>query len=369
MKSHSKLIVFLLAVFLPLIAEDGELRKAPLSGQKGKWNQTDYIWNYNIASACDVIPFKDPSILFVIPDEVRWDVFKWSYEHLKPGDSVWLWGGVVTPFFKNIVPQLKVPIVLVIVAGDHSFPSQYDIDIENVLKNDNIVHIFAVNNDYKGTSNKITHIPIGIDFHTAAYNCVGDKSAVEEQERVLKQILQGLQPTHMRKPRAFVDFQHSDTMLNGDFKRYLEFGEDRTSIFENLKKTQLIDYSERLQRSDLWRKKGEYAFSISPHGNGLDCHRTWEDLVLGCIVIVKSSPLDQMYEGLPVVIIKDWSEINSANLQKWHKQYGDAFTNPSYRQKLTNQYWINLIRQKSEPFKKSEILHGDQRRLSMEVPA
>jgi len=48
----------------------------------------------------------------------------------------------------------------------------------------------------------------------------------------------------------------------------------------------------RLQRHDLWKKKTTYAFSVSPHGNGLDCYRTWEDLVLGCIVIVKTSVLD-----------------------------------------------------------------------------
>ena len=47
-------------------------------------------------------------------------------------------------------------------------------------------------------------------------------------------------------------------------------------------------------------------FVISPPGNGIDCHRTWESLILGNIVLLQSSPLDPLFEDLPVVIIKDF---------------------------------------------------------------
>ena len=53
----------------------------------------------------------------------------------------------------------------------------------------------------------------------------------------------------------------------------------------------------------------KYRFIISPHGNGLDCHRTWEALALGCYPIIKSSPLDCMFEGLPVIIVNNWNEV------------------------------------------------------------
>ena len=99
-----------------------------------------------------------------------------------------------------------------------------------------------------------------------------------------------------------------------------------------------------LDRQSQWKKRSEYMFSLSLIGNGFDCLRTWESLVLGNIVLLQSSPLDPLFEGLPVVIIKDWSEINDANLTKWAKQYGDAFTNPKYREKLTSLYWVSKIR-------------------------
>jgi len=83
---------------------------------------------------------------------------------------------------------------------------------------------------------------------------------------------------------------------------------------------------------------------VSPHGNGLDCHRTWESLVLGNIVIVKRSSLDPMYEGLPVVIVDDWREVSADNLRRWHAQYCDAFREPQVQERLENRYWIANMR-------------------------
>jgi hypothetical protein len=77
----------------------------------------------------------------------------------------------------------------------------------------------------------------------------------------------------------------------------------------------------------------KYKYVISPHGNGLDCHRTWEALVLGCIPILKTSPLDPLFEGLPVLIVKEWSDITQELL--------DTFKgNNSQIQKLELSYWI-----------------------------
>ena len=148
-----------------------------------------------------------------------------------------------------------------------------------------------------------------------------------------------------------MDFQYHDNMRTGPCNRYLKCGEDRTSIFQYLLTTGLINYSLQLDRSDLWKTKRRYVFSISPHGNGLDCYRTWEDLILGCIVIIKTSSLDSLYEGLPVVIVKDWSEITEKTLEYWMTLYHDAFTNPIYRYRLTNEYCFSKIGAAAAPFR------------------
>lgn len=53
----------------------------------------------------------------------------------------------------------------------------------------------------------------------------------------------------------------------------------------------------------------DHHFVISPEGNGLDCHRTWEALYAGRIPIIKRNHHTYMYEDLPVLIVDSWQEI------------------------------------------------------------
>lgn len=306
------------------------------------WEKTHYIWDFGLITACDSGPIPNAREYFSKEDnKIHFNPNR--FESIKEGDLIWLRCLEVSFFYQQILPKLQCSVVLVIANGDESFPSQCGVCIETLLEDERILHIFAQNNDYQGSSKKISHIPIGMDFHTIAYKGRqggwGEKGSPLQQESQLNFILKKLKPTHLRKKRVFVDFHHADTM-HGGYKRYLEHNEDRASIFKYLLSTGLIDHGKWMKRSSLWKTKGRYAFSISPHGNGLDCHRTWEDLVLGCIVIVKTSVLDPLYEELPVVIVKDWSEITEENLDKWLKQYGDVSSNLVYREKLTNDYWI-----------------------------
>jgi hypothetical protein len=59
-------------------------------------------------------------------------------------------------------------------------------------------------------------------------------------------------------------------------------------------------YLEGLQR---------HRFLANPAGNGLDTHSTWEALLAGCIPINPHSPLDPMYENLPVWLVDSWDEV------------------------------------------------------------
>ncbi len=310
------------------------------------WLLTHFVWNLGLAATGQGGLDGNPLVYFSDPK------FPIVLDGLKKGDILWTKCSLIPAFYKEVLPKLPVPIILMISDGDESFPSSCadSIDIKKLIQDDKILHIFAQNCDYKGTDGKVTPIPIGIDFHTMAFKkgarpSWGEMKPVLEQEAILQRILSSLKPTGERKCRAFVDFQHIDSMRYGNNKRYLEFHEDRTSIFHKLLATNLIDYSKEMTtREELWKKKGEYAFSISPPGNGYDCHRTWEDLALGCIVIVKSTPIDPLFEGLPVILVKDWDEVTEENMKKWLKQYGDAFSNPFYREKLTNRYWLNKMK-------------------------
>jgi hypothetical protein len=58
-------------------------------------------------------------------------------------------------------------------------------------------------------------------------------------------------------------------------------------------------------------------FVISPEGNGIDCHRTYEALITGCVPILEDNPLvREKYKGLPVLYTKDYSELAEGVLKK-----------------------------------------------------
>ena len=273
---------------------------------------------------------------------------------IQRGDIVWIKTGEFRHFINEIFPHITAPFVLVVSVGDESFPSTYcgPEEFETILSNENVIHIFAQNCDYEGKSNKISHIPIGIDYHTTAYFNPGqwkEFGSVAEQESRFQNVLTQLLPTPQRKKRAFIDFHLHDTARGSQTSIY---GGDRTSIFRKLVSLEFIDHATmEMPRTELWKIKGQYAFSICPYGNGMDTCRIWEDMILGCICIAKSIPaFTCLYEGLPVVLVQDWSEVTAENLDKWLLQYQDAFSNPAYREKLTNIYWINKIRHTAAQF-------------------
>ena len=75
----------------------------------------------------------------------------------------------------------------------------------------------------------------------------------------------------------------------------------------------------------------------------MDCIRTWESLCLGCIVIVKKSGLDHLYDELPVLIVNEWHDITEELLY----QTIDIFSNTQFNmEKITMKYWIDKISEK-----------------------
>ena len=188
---------------------------------------------------------------------------------------------------------------------------------------------------------KLKPLPLGINFYKSAASQKEYNSAYD-QDYVLQRTNQKLLPTGKRKLRVFADTH----LVNSSTRHRSDGILSRFEVHKILENNPLIDLQDgRLSRHEQWAKRGEYVFSLSLVGNGYDCHRTWESLALGNIVLLQSSPLDPLFEGLglPVIIIHDWSQINEKNLQLWAKRYGDAFENPNYRKKLTSDYWIEEI--------------------------
>jgi hypothetical protein len=147
---------------------------------------------------------------------------------------------------------------------------------------------------------------------------------------------------------AYADFQfnNSTRLLK---KRDPKIKKDRKEIFKQLKNNSAVKFqTRRLNRDALWAEMAKYDFIISPHGSGLDCHRTWEALVLGSFVIVEKSVLDPLYQGLPVKIVDDFAQITSRDLATWKSEFQQNHKYQDYFHLLTNNYWIKKIREKAQ---------------------
>ena len=117
---------------------------------------------------------------------------------------------------------------------------------------------------------------------------------------------------------------------------------DRKDALEKVPKDLVFYEPFKATRDVCWKHMIEFAFVISPHGNGLDCHRTWEALCLGCIPIVKTSGLDPLFNDLPVWIVQDWTDVTLENM----KQKIEEFRSKTFKyEKLTLAYWKNIITQ------------------------
>ena len=98
----------------------------------------------------------------------------------------------------------------------------------------------------------------------------------------------------------------------------------------------------------------DYKFVISPEGNGIDTHRTYEALMAGCIPIVEvEEGIIYKYRGLPVLYTYDYSEISSSYLlENWNRMLDTVYDFSSlflsYYDKSTqaqvianSNYWCN----------------------------
>lgn len=164
------------------------------------------------------------------------------------------------------------------------------------------------------TLSKLKQIPIGLDYHTISDNpqhrwisTTPQTFTPVEQEQILIQQIRNVKtmvPFYNRKIQIY-----SNVMLCPDRFR------DRVSAISIIPPNLIQEQTKFIPRIDTWKNMLEYAFVLSPFGNGMDCHRTWEALLCGCIPIVRSSVFRELFEGLPVLIVDKWEDVTLARLK------------------------------------------------------
>lgn len=244
-------------------------------------------------------------------------------EKVQRGDIVFVECSGLGIFFKDYYHKIKHPFILITHNHDSSSPREF----APYLEDQKIIMWFGFNPTIE--HKKFVGIPLGLsnrDWRHAA-----------QHEMHIKQVL---------KERAYANQSQRKTIfLYSNFSVHTapKIRQPVYDYFESIKKTPLgkkIEFSKykdfKLYAHDLANAE----FTISPQGSGMDCHRLWEALYLGCIPIVVDSSLTTMYSDFPIITVKRWEDITLDHLLTKKEEFK---TKEFSMEKLYFPYWKDRI--------------------------
>jgi hypothetical protein len=277
---------FLLLLFIPFFMVHAELRgpRPPFVSGDGFRAHADFVFDEEHTTL-------DPSTI-------------------TPSGVIFVKSDYLGRFIKNLHPRIPCRYILVTHNSDDSAPGAF----RNFLEEDRLIAWFAQNIDIPFHP-KLHPIPIGIANPCWPHGQPGPITQAQSQK-------------YRKKHLLYVNFSRNT------------FPKERGPAYSLLSEKPFAFVSNSKSFPAYLEDVASSQFIASPRGNGLDTHRLWEALYLGSYPIVQRSTLDSLYEGLPVVVIEDWSQVTEAFLlQKIEELKNTSF---SY-DKLRLSYWTDLI--------------------------
>jgi hypothetical protein len=219
------------------------------------------------------------------------------------------------------------------------------------LASEKIIAWFGIH-PHKNGHRKFIPVPVGIGqmghkSFTRMPN-LSDAEAYNEVNNFLKNLRENVQKTqllHLNFDKASSDDRKKSMKLFTDWN-FSAFTEKPLPFREYI--TEMANYK----------------FTLSPRGQGPDCLRTWEALIIGTIPIVmrgqygfwftpgnplmpRASQLDTLYEDLPILIIESWTQITKEFLDA---KYIEIASKKYDIRKLYTEYWHAKIKNKRAEF-------------------
>ena len=199
--------------------------------------------------------------------------------------------------FRELVNFQNRNCKIILHNSDATFGSELLYNIPN-----NVRKIWCQNYNFTETS-RIISLPIGLE-----------RIRWFPEQKKQELLLQKVHEPIMRDNLIYMNFNIStspyrkqvyDKLINRPFinTEMVGNGGDYNNYLNNLKK---------------------HKFVVSPPGNGIDCHRNWEALYLGCIPVIINTHFSQnVYSKNKVLIVNDFDELTEELLEKkYHEIQG-----------------------------------------------
>jgi hypothetical protein len=234
----------------------------------------------------------------------------------------------------SFLNDVSKPFILITAMEDTQLPLEIDTYFMNKISSNLFFkHWFSINKTIPN-NDKFTSIPYGLDFWTLTIKPYFGENiqTIIQQNLVLESITNNMSHFSQRMPKIYGNFHFNCTDdRHGGWRRKLL----------NIIPKDIIFYEPKaLPRIESYKNMNKFSFVVSPFGHGFDCIRTFEALCLGCIVIMRKSFLDIIYEDLPVLLVDEWTDINPTLLLKTLGEFKDKQFNYD---KLKMDYWDKLV--------------------------
>lgn len=250
-----------------------------------------------------------------------------------------------SPSMKTFIQSLHCPFVLVTSSEIPFWVPRTDFERNMLYNNQHLVKWYSRNPGIRHP--KLVPLPLGPKW-------LNNWNNVNHQLQMMRQFYLKLMPTVETARSKFEDTnQHKQHLVllkfdtkttnNPYFKPHK--GERERAMTALRKNFPYADYS-RVSQEIFFDLMSQHKFVISPPGNAIDCHRTWEALMVGTIPVVLDTPLaPHAYEGLPVVVVQNWNVVTKEFLEQTYKELHDETQRSSYQwERLQHPFWRERIK-------------------------
>jgi len=294
------------------------------------------LWSKGVARQCDTA---GPAGYWSAPTESVRDPAFFAEHFAHASGLVWVRLGTASrkgelndldAFVEGALPRITAPFTLLTTDGDASVPGDIrPATVEALRASPHLISWHSQNVDGSGAP-FIQPFPIGLDLHTPRPFLSPRRLLIH-----LQSLVATAAPLVNRTPKVYCD-------LNLGMHSSIR----RRSVSRLWNCPHVVMPRRRMSQLATWHAYSQFPFVLSLAGNGLDCHRTWEALYLGAAVITLRSPLDALYEGLPVIILDDIEEIEATpNLSNWMHRVSLVSSAADVWRKLDLLRWVIRIRQ------------------------
>ncbi|QWD32248.1 hypothetical protein G6678_01740 [Polynucleobacter paneuropaeus] len=246
----------------------------------------------------------------------------YNYKNIKC--AVYISGNLIESsellFTETIIRLQKTSSKLNINLILHDYDKKINSNIINILS-DLFNEIFLIN--YTETGKNIINIPIGLENFYYNRGGISEYYQDYKNDKYLKEI--------KKNNMIFAAFNI--------FTNYQERSQLKLLIESSGYKFSGASLPTEIYINNI---KNSY-FTLSPEGNGSDCHRTWEAIYLDCIPVIKKNVIsDELSSSLPILVVEKWEDFLFKSEEELMCIYRSIISRNPY--KAYAPYWMDAIR-------------------------